>query len=208
MGNGDGTFQPQQAVPTPESSRAIALGDLNGDGILDLVTASNGDISVNALLGNGDGTFTPVNRAITTGFVNSFYVALGDLNGDGRLDAVTVTNGAQGVTVMLGNGDGTFQAPQTYDLGGLPGTSIAIGDMNGDGILDLVAVAQSGNAGSVVVLPGVGDGTFPIHNNFATSVGAPSFVAVGDLTRNGIIDVVVGNSKNGANNFAVFLGQP
>ena len=160
------------------------------------------------MLGNGDGTFGPVNRTITRGFIDSFYTALGDVNGDGRLDAVTVTNGANGVTVMLGNGDGTFQAPQTYDLGGLPGVSVAIADMNGDGKLDLVAVAQSGSAGVVFVLPGVGNGTFPTANGFPTSLASPSFVAVGDLTKNGIIDVVIGNSKNGANTFGVFLGQP
>src|SRR5215475_8580819 len=85
MGNGDGTFQPQQTVVPPENARSIALGDLNNDGILDLVVASNGDIEVSAMLGNGDGTFGPVNRTITRGFIDSFYTALGDVNGDGLL---------------------------------------------------------------------------------------------------------------------------
>jgi hypothetical protein len=208
MGNGDGTFQPQKLVPTQQATRSLALGDLNEDGILDLVVASQGNIQVKALLGNGDGTFTPVNQPIQAGFVDAFYTALGDLNGDGHLDAVTVTNGAQGVTVMLGNGDGTFQEPHTYDLGGLPGNSVAIGDMNGDGFLDLIAVAQSGNAGEIVALPGLGNGTFPSYNSFPTTVANPSFVAVGALTRSGILDAVVGNAHNGAHNFGLFLGQP
>src|ERR1019366_8694387 len=108
-------------------------GDLNGDGIPDLLVPSSG--TVVAYLGNGDGTFT---QKSTTATPTGGFLALGDFNHDGKLDFAT-----SGKLLALGNGDGTFQAPVqiAQDLGtGV--TNIAAGDLNGDGWPDLVLTYQ------------------------------------------------------------------
>jgi hypothetical protein len=115
------------------------VADVNGDGRLDVVTANPGSSDVSVLLGNGDGTFqTPQRFAVGGGPVS---VAVADVNGDGRLDLVTAnaygTNGAGDVSVLLGAGDGTFQAEQRFGAGFNP-SSVAVADVNGDGRLDLV----------------------------------------------------------------------
>ena len=139
---------------------AVTTADLTKDGKLDLVLANGG---VGVLLGNGDGTFqAEVNYA--SGGDNADSVAVADVNGDGIPDLLVANecagdcefdgNGAVGV--LLGNGDGTFQAAVSYYTGGLSAYSVAVGDVNEDGKPDLVVA----NLDSVGVLLGNGDGTF------------------------------------------------
>jgi hypothetical protein len=120
-------------------------------------------------------------------------VAVGDFNGDGKLDlavADSAENGGEsGVSVLLGNGDGTFQSPAIYHAGGVP-YGVAVGDFNGDGKLDLV-VADS--AGSVIVLLGNGDGTFQSPVIYAAGC-SPYSVAVGDFNGDGKLDLAVADS--------------
>lgn len=146
---------------------SFAVADVNGDGHLDLVVAYWNEGSVGVLLGKGDGTFQPVVK-YNSGGAGALSVAVADLNGDGKADIV-VLNALQRegtVGVLLGNGNGTFQPPVTYDTGqySIP-ESLAVGDLNGDGIPD-IAVANFGhsdcdcNDGRVGVLWGNGNGTF------------------------------------------------
>src|ERR1039458_8180925 len=149
------------------SCSSIAVADVNGDGHLDLVVAYWNEGSVGVLLGKGDGTFQPVVK-YNSGGTGAPSVAVADLNGDGKPDIVVLNAwGQEGtVGVLLGNGDGTFQPPVTYDTGqySIP-ESLAVGDLNGDGHPD-IAVANFGhsdcdcNDGRVGVLWGNGDGTF------------------------------------------------
>jgi hypothetical protein len=146
---------------------SIAVADVNGDGHLDLVMAYWNEGSVGVLLGKGDGTFQPVVK-YNSGGTGASSVAVADLNGDGKPDIVVLNAWEQEGTVgvLLGNGDGTFQPPVTYDTGqySIP-DSLAVGDLNGDGHPD-IAVANFGhsdcdcNDGRVGVLWGNGDGTF------------------------------------------------
>jgi hypothetical protein len=144
------TPKPLSGLNNPSS---VALGDLNGDGRLDLALApfsidpSNPSLDTHAvlvLLGNGDGTFG-LQAQITTG-TNPDAVAMGDLNGDGRLDLAVANAGSNTVSVLLGNGAGGFQAQTQYATGTNP-DSVAIGDLNGDGRLDLAVANHNSNTG-------------------------------------------------------------
>src|ERR1022692_3750501 len=161
---------------------SVAVGDFNGDGKLDLAVANG--VGVSVLLGNGDGAFQPAVTYAAGTYTES--IAVGDFNGDGKLDLVVTNNLSSGgtVSVLLGNGDGTFQAPRTYGVGASP-YGVAVGDFNGDGKLDL-AVTNSGSSGSVSVLLGNGDGTFQPALNSAAGTDLLS-VAVGDFSGDGIL---------------------
>ncbi len=215
LGNGDGTFQPAVTYSTGAYvAYSVAVGDVNGDGKPDLVVANwcqslnqngdcTGDGAVSVFLGNGDGTFQPAVSYSSGGFYAT-SVAIGDLNGDGKLDLV-VTNtqeedGYDGsVSVLLGNGDGTFQAPVSYDSGGFEAASVAIANVNGDGYEDLVVANYcQGNGcypynGEVGVLLGNGDGTLQPAVTYNSGGEYSYSVALGDLRGNGILDLVVAN---------------
>ncbi len=195
LGNGDGTFQTQQIFEVAGNVNSVVVADLNGDGKPDVVVTHYQSVGV--LLGNGNGTFQS-EQTFATG-VSSVSVAVGDLNGDGRPDLVVASDSASlpfnqpaTVSVLLGNGDGTFQSQQTYAVGNsfdLP-TSVAIGDVNKDGKPDLV-VANISN--TVSVLLGNGDGTFQPQQMFSTGQNRPSSVAVKDVNGDGFPDLVVTN---------------
>ena len=153
LGNGDGTFQPATTYYSgaPEAS-SIAIADLNGDGLPDLVLAHNAPFdngTVGILLGKGDGTFDPPHLyAAPGGSVPALGVTITDLNGDRRPDIVVASeclNGcaAGSVNVLLGNGDGTFQAAQTYFSVGHSVYGLAVADTNGDRKPDLLVTSGS-----------------------------------------------------------------
>lgn len=133
-----------------------------------------------------------------SGYANPFGVATGDFNRDGKLDVVVANNNGSNVTVVLGNGDGTFQAPVNYPTGGTS-YAVAVADLNGDGKLDL-AVAN-GSASNVSILLGNGDGTFQAAVNYTTPC-CPSSMAVADFNEDGKPDLVL--ATNGA---SVLLGN-
>src|SRR5437588_662056 len=114
-------------------------------------------------------------------------VVRADFNGDGRLDLATANQGANTVSVLLGNGNGTFQPAQTSATGAGP-ASVAVGDFNADGKLDLATANQGDN--TVSVLLGNGNGTFQAPSNI--SIGSPpTSVAVGDFNADGKLDLGV-----------------
>jgi hypothetical protein len=115
LGNGDGTFARGVTLSGGKQAASLAVGDLNGDGNLDVLIPDSNGVSSYEFLGNGDGTFAP-KKTLSTG-KDSTIVLLGDYNRDGKLDAV-LTNSTDKVNLMFGNGDGTFQTPQSYTITG------------------------------------------------------------------------------------------
>jgi hypothetical protein len=188
---------------------ASVVADLNGDGIPDIATpnASFTEGTVSVLIGNGDGTFQKPVTYPTGIFAES--VAVGDFNNDGILDlAVTCqynSSFSSGlVSILLGNGDGTFQPQIPLNLPGFPvGTSV--GDFNRDGILDVASVQFSPL--TLVVAFGNGDGTFqsPASYDITASNFSPYAMAAGDFNGDGALDIAEANSSDGT--VGVFLNN-
>ena len=181
LGNGDGTFQVERQYASGGNiSESLAVADINGDGKLDLLVADvAGTVGgVGVLLGNGDGTFQ---SAVTYGS-SVFSVAVADINGDGEPDLL-VANWcgpycAGSVGVLLGNGDGSFQAAVNYGSGGSQPVSVAVADVNGDGKPDLLVanlcVSKSNCAnGTVGVL--INTGTKPTKTALVSSPNPSNF---------------------------------
>jgi hypothetical protein len=136
LGNGDGTFQQAQTFAAGRSPRDIAVGDVNRDGIPDLVTANQNGSNVSILLGTGGGSFVPGPTYFVG--VNPHSVILADLNDDQQVDLVI--GGMLGTRVLLGDGEGSFRSV-AYSFG-TPVVNLVAGDFNGDGWIDVAGSAS------------------------------------------------------------------
>jgi len=189
---GDGTFDPTYAVATYLNTEIVGHGDLNGDGLEDMVLTSDG---IEVYLGNGDGSFQPVKRFATDWGAKDLVVA--DLSGDGVLDVATYNfgdnpgSGGESLSVLLGLGDGSFAphvdryASYSPDLGNPRGLRAA--DVDADGDLDLVG----GNYGSndLSLYRNQGGGSFAPQIRYGTGMNTLD-VWVGDFTGDGTLDAV------------------
>lgn len=173
------------------------LGDLNGDGKLDLVTSLRGTDSVSVQLGNGDGTFGPATTMlIATGF-GTAEAHLASLRGNGTLDLIVGSFNLNEIAVLLGNGTGTFESPVFYTVGSATNTtnSLTVGDFNHDGNLD-VAVANAGD-NTVSILIGNGTGALTL-SGLPVQVGRnPVSIVADDFNGDGYSDLAVANYADG-----------
>lgn len=223
LSNSDGTLQPAQNFATGDGPHSIAVGDVNNDGKNDIITANSGNVS--ALLGNGNGTFQtaqhvklpaqyPPDDALSMPREQTpVSVAVGDMNGDGKMDLAVnghaffaqvycgyyscgyLYQAAEYVNVLLGNGDGTFEISNSY-LQPTPSDSIGLADFNGDEKLDVVS-----GTGPFVRL-GNGDGTLQPPLQSAGAGYAPESV-IGDIDNDGKLDVVL----RGGEGLRIMQGQ-
>ena len=236
LGKGDGTFQlipscnssshnvPCQ-TPNTSLSGAVAVGDFNHDGILDLAfgaSSTGATYNLSVVLGSGDGTFTvgPISTIAfpTAGSSFPYFLAAADFNNDGQLDLVASHYLSGTVSILLGNGDATFKMGEIEPVPAYPEIeNLVIGDYNGDGQLDIayVTVPQAGTLGAgLTVLQGNGDGTFSTTSiPTQTPSVMPFTLSSADFNEDGLSDLVTADllycvqytcSHNVA---SVFLGQ-
>jgi hypothetical protein len=196
-GNGSGGFTEWGTFATGSGPYSIAAADVNNDGNLDIVVGNNGASSVTVLLGNGAGSFTqPTGSPFAAGTNPSpSALVIGDFNGDGKPDLAVADSGSTTVSVLLGNGDGTFGAASTLTAQSGQKT-IAMADFNGDGNQDLATCDTS--TGTVYKFSGNGNGTFQSEVSTSTGTAACSSMAAADFNGDGNPDLVVpmqGNNK-------------
>ena len=197
--SGGALFSDPVTYDVGNGAAGIALGDFNGDKILDLAIPNSDDNGVSILLGNGDGSFGAATDYTAGDYPSSIAVA--DFNGDGDLD-IAVANGERDtVSILIGDGAGAFAAPVSYAAGDAP-SSIAVADFNGDDDLDL-AVAN-GERDTVSVLIGDGAGAFAAPVGYAVG-NSPSSIAAGDFNGDGDLDLAVVNS--GSESISVLIGN-
>jgi len=213
LGNGDGTFRAGGGLPVGGINIfSVGLGDFNGDSKMDVFLFSEwtGSNQIIAIQGNGDGTFSSSPEIFALGVEVGWGFALSDFNADGKLDIVA--GGPGGVSILMGNGDGTFQ------WGASPGTAgivqaIAVADLNADGKPDLVVINEQSQPGgydpkavnAVSILLGNGDGTFQPHIDYGTGTTPAASVAVGDFNGDGKPDLAV--TKQDDNTVSILFGN-
>jgi hypothetical protein len=207
LGNGLGNYTPLLPhINVGGSPRSVAVGDFNNDQNLDLAVANGGNGAF-ILFGAGNGSF-PTSTSINVGGTTIEAVAVGFFNNDQNLDLALGDAGGSTVTIVFGDGDGTFDGiPQDPLTAGNNPQFIAVGDFNEDQNFDL-AVANAGSD-TVSIFINNGMGSFVEPPTTTLNVGnEPFWIAVADFNDDSNLDLAVANFNGGGNSFvSIFLGD-
>ena len=194
LGRGDGTFSHGEDINLPPGvGSVLTIADVTNDGNLDLLLAGSNMLTANiaVLVGNGDGTFqapllTTFQSPNSTGFPGFGSMAVGDINGDGKVDLVLLDSSNAVIYTLLGNNTGNFAFSSTIQS--FTRGTVSLVDLNGDGKLDLLTTDPIG--ATFLVYLGKGDGTFPTFTRYTVASSAGPFLLV-DLNGDGHLDVLV-----------------
>jgi hypothetical protein len=217
LGDGRGGFTQAKGSPFPagHDPNDIAIGDFNRDGKLDLAFANHEEKHLSVLLGIGQGGFTPAPNSPFAVEVrpHTHGVASGDLNGDGNLDLVTDSWGNDQVSILFGDGKGSFNTSGTFlDVGKMPYQRVRVGDINGDGKFDIITTNLEGD--NVTILLGDSKGGFKQSTGSPFPCGdSPFNFAIGDVNGDGKPDLAIVNSpsstadRHGKDGLTILLGD-
>jgi hypothetical protein len=211
LGDGHGNFGSPAPYQVGSFPTSLAVGDLTGAGYADDIVVANSSFNVttvvqsqpgagtvSVLLANGDGTFRNASGSPYAVGIQPTSVALGDFSGEGHLDIAVSDPRQNSVSVLLGNGDGTFQLSSAYPSAVGP-LAVVVGEFTHDGSLDIATADQGSNTVSVFL--GNGHGSFLTPSDLVSPIG----VAAGDFNGDGNLDMAVANYAN--DTVSVLLGN-
>ena len=213
LANTGGTLAPRASYATVAGAETsnLAVGDLDGDGNLDVIATNPLQASISVFLGSPDGTLAAaVNLPVgISGAAEPYSAAIADFDGDGKPDVAIADSGSQTIIVRIGNGDGSFGPEIAYPDRGTPPLIVITADVNGDGVADLLCANRGSD--NVSVLIGRGDGTFRKALLASTgTLSAPYSIAVADFNQDGVLDIVTGDYApevaSGSDDASVLLG--
>jgi Bacterial Ig-like domain (group 3)/FG-GAP-like repeat/FG-GAP repeat len=195
LNTGNGILAPRVDYLTGNNTMGVAIGDLNNDGMPDMVAANEGDNTVSVLLGKGGGLFQ--NPAEYSVGGDPWSVVIADFNNDGIEDLATINTNSWSISILIGAGGGSFPTHTELYPGLAFPPGIAVGDLNGDGNADLVVIgeqyAQPYDVVSVYL--GNGDGTFGVPTAYQVTVGTglQARIKIGDVDGDTKPDLVAAN---------------
>jgi len=210
LGDGTGNFTPvENSLSLDSTSHLAVIGDVNNDRKADLLISSHDSYGVDFLLGNGQGNFSSAPGSpfsvLDSTRPHNHGLAAGDINKDGNLDFVTSNYGHHSVSVMLGNGKGSFApAPASPFKVGRGPYPLVLGDVNQDGNLDIITPNVSSNNVSMLLGDGKGDFSSAPNSPFAVET-RPYFATTGDLNGDGNPDIIT--SHDDINKISFLLGD-
>jgi hypothetical protein len=201
LNGGSAAFSSPTSYEAGIAPKAVATGDINNDGFIDMVAANSGSNTVSIFLGTGDGTFLPATSR-SSGGVKPVALTLGDFTGDGNLDIAVVNRGSNAVNILTGTGTGTFNTGASVAVAE-GANAIEAGNLDSDADLDLAVSSATTNRVNILLNAGVG--IFATAVQVPTSGQVPRDLVIADFNNDGNTDLAIANS--GTDNVGLLLGS-